>query len=230
MSAFEKQRSAGPHQLARKSLPEALAESLRERILNGEFKEGEPLIQETIGQEYDVSRMPVREALRQLEAQGLVVMKTHKGAVVTSIPAEQIAELFDLRAMLECDSLARAIPRMTEAHIAAAEAVLSRLEDAYHRGDIATWGRLNWEFHRSLYAAADRVQTNAILEGVNVQIDRYIRLQLVLTGAIEKAEQEHRELLRLCAAGDARHAVSFLRTHILQAGKALSRRATPPKA
>ena len=58
--------------IKRQSLPETLAESLRERILNGEFKEGEPLIQESIASEYGVSRMPVREAFRQLEAAGLI--------------------------------------------------------------------------------------------------------------------------------------------------------------
>ena len=101
---------AAAHRIHRQSLPEALAASLQERILNGEFKDGEPLIQEAIAEEYEVSRMPVREALRQLEASGLIVLKTHKGAVVTSIPTEQIGELFDLRALLECDILGRAIP------------------------------------------------------------------------------------------------------------------------
>src|SRR5882762_11581551 len=97
---------AASRQIKRQSLPETLAESLRERILNGDFKEGEALVQDAIAQEYDVSRMPVREALRQLEACGLVVMHLHKGAVVNSVPTEQVAELFELRALLECDLLA----------------------------------------------------------------------------------------------------------------------------
>jgi DNA-binding GntR family transcriptional regulator len=87
------------HRIERQSLPETLAASLRERILNGEFKEGDPLVQETIAEEYEVSRMPVREALRQLEALGLIVMRTHKGAIVTSMQQAKVAELFDLRAV-----------------------------------------------------------------------------------------------------------------------------------
>lgn len=162
--------------IKRQSLPETLVESLRERILNGEFKEGDALIQDAIAQEYEVSRMPVREALRQLEACGLVIMKIHKGAVVTSIPTEQIAELFELRALLECDILARAILRITDEHLATSRSILTELETSYQRRDVASWGRLNWEFHRSLYIAADRVQTLAIIQSINLQTDRYIRL------------------------------------------------------
>jgi DNA-binding GntR family transcriptional regulator len=207
--------------IKRQSLPETLTESLRERILNGEFKEGDALIQDAIAQEYDVSRMPVREALRQLEACGLVVMQLHKGAVVTSVPNEQIAELFELRALLECELLARAIPRMTAEHLATSQSILTALEASYRRADVASWGQLNWEFHKSLYLAADRVQTLTIVQGINLQTDRYIRLQLLLTRGIEDAEKEHRELLRLCKRGDAERATAYLRKHILNAGRNL---------
>ncbi|WP_410001617.1 GntR family transcriptional regulator [Sphingosinicella rhizophila] len=67
-------------------------------ILRGEFKDGDQLIQEALAREYDVSRMPVREALRQLEARGLARLELHRGAIVSSIPVEQIGELFHLRA------------------------------------------------------------------------------------------------------------------------------------
>lgn len=217
----ERHTSPVSRQVKRQCLPETLAESLRERILNGEFKEGDVLIQDAIAQEYDVSRMPLREALRQLEACGLVVMKIHKGAVVTTLPTEQISELFELRALLECDFLARAIPRMTDEHLAISRSILSQLESSYHRRDVSSWGRLNWAFHRSLYLPADRVQTLSILQGINLQIDRYIRLHILLTQAIEKTEQEHRELLRFCTLRDAVRAVPQLRDHILNAGHAL---------
>lgn len=203
--------------IRRQSLPEALAESLRERILDGEFREGDALVQEAIAEEYAVSRMPVREALRQLEASGLVALRTHKGAVVTSLPLEQIGELFDLRALLEGEILGRAIPEMTEASLAASAAILEQLEAAYESRDVGAWGRLNWAFHRSLYAAAGRTQTLTVVENINLQTDRYIRLQLLLTGGLGSAEQEHRELLQLCAAQKAEQAVLFLERHILKA-------------
>ncbi|MBN2990500.1 GntR family transcriptional regulator [Pseudomonas cedrina subsp. fulgida] len=206
--------------IKRQSLPETLAESLRERILNGEFKEGESLIQETIATEYGVSRMPVREAFKELEASGLITTQIHKGSVVKSIPLEQIAELFDLRALLESELLERSLPKLTEAHFAATKQLLPQLEAAYLNDDIAQWGKLNWLFHESLYAAADRVQTLAIVQGINIQTDRYIRLQLLLTAGEGKkaAEVDHRELLELCEKGDIKKAVQFLRKHIQRAG------------
>jgi DNA-binding GntR family transcriptional regulator len=205
------------HQIKRLSLPVALAESLRERILNGEFKEGDALIQETIAAEYDVSRMPVREAFKELEASGLITLKMHKGAVVTAIPVEQIGELFELRALLECRLLEAAVPLMTEASLDVSRGLLSELDEAYHKRDIGRWGGLNWEFHKSLYGPANMPQTMAIVQGINVQTDRYIRLQLLLTDDIEDAETEHHEIIRMCEAGETTKVVDYVRKHILDA-------------
>jgi DNA-binding GntR family transcriptional regulator len=209
--------------IRRHSLPDALAESLRERILKGEFKEGDQLVQEAIAKEYEVSRMPVREALRQLEAAGLVVLKMHKGAVVKGIPSEQIAELFELRALLEADLLAHAIPKMTKADLDAAGAINDDLEKAYHEGEIGKWGELNFAFHNRLYMPSQRVQTLAIVQSINVQTDRYIRLQLFLEKSSVVAEAEHQELLALCEKKKVREAVAYLKAHIDNAGRSLLR-------
>ena len=209
------------HRIKRQGLHETLADSLRERILNGEFKEGEQLVQEAIAAEYEVSRMPVREAFRQLEAAGLIANRLHKGAVVTELPLEQIGELFDLRALLEGEIMTRSVPNATEESIENARSILAQLEQAYHSGDIGSWGRLNWDFHRSLYLTANRVQTLATIQVINVQTDRYIRLQMFLTDAVTQAETEHRELFRLYAARDAEAAVPYLRAHILNAKQKL---------
>jgi DNA-binding GntR family transcriptional regulator len=210
------------HRISRQGLHEKLADSLRKRILNGEFKEGEQLVQEAIATEYDVSRMPVREAFRQLEADGLIANRLHKGAVVTSLPLEQIGELFDLRALLECEILAHAIPSATDDTLKASQAILGELERAYHEGDVGSWGALNWEFHRSLYLPAQRVQTLAVIQGINIQTDRYIRLQMVLTDAVSQAEQEHRELFRLYAERQVDRTIASMRDHILNAKEKLT--------
>lgn len=209
------------HRLQRMSLPEAVAASLRERILNGEFEPGEALVQEALAAEYECSRMPVREAFRQLEAEGLIITKVHKGAFVASIPPEQIMELFELRAMLETDMLRHSLPALTEEHLLVAEAKLQELDHAYKQNEITRWGALNWEFHKSIYAAANRVQSLAIVAGINVQIERYIRLQLLLNQTFSTAEAEHRELLELCRARDENAAVPLLERHIINAGREL---------
>jgi len=211
------------HSITRQSVPEAVAISLRGRILSGEFKDGEQLRQEAIANEYEVSRMPVREALRQLEAEGLVRLQTHKGAIVTALSPKEVGELFDLRVLLEGELLQLAIPKMTDQDFAASEAALTRLEAAYRQRDVLGWGALNWEYHRSLYAPADRPQTMALALTINNQTDRYVRLQLLLTGELDRAEREHRELLLLCREGSVKQAGPFLKRHILDTKAALLR-------
>lgn len=209
------------HSIQRQSVPEMVAISLRERILSGEFKDGDQIRQEAVATEYDVSRMPIREALRQLEAEGLVRLQTHKGAVVTTLSPEEIGELFDLRALLEPEIFQRAIPRTTSEDVARSEAALVRLENAYHNSETQSWGSLNWEYHKSLYLPAQRNQTLSVLQTINYQTDRYVRLQLVLTSAIELAERDHRELLRLCREKDRKQAGAYLAKHINDAKHAL---------
>lgn len=220
------------HKLKRTSVPVALANSLRERILNGEFQAGDAIVQDSIAAEYECSRMPVREALRQLEAEGLIVTKVHKGAFVSSVPPEQVMELFELRAMLEVDLLERSIPHLTEEHLHVSEGLLKKLDQTYETNEISSWGTLNWEFHKSLYAGADRIQTMTVVQGINTQVERFIRLQLSLNRSFGTAETEHHELLRLCRERDVKGGCDLLRRHILDAGKELvsslmSR--TPPK-
>src|SRR5262250_2703147 len=99
--------------IRRQTLTSMTVDAIRERILRGRYPEGEPLRQDAIGSELGVSRIPVREALRQLEAEGLVTFSPHRGAVVTALSLDEIDELFELRADIECDLLRRAIPRMT---------------------------------------------------------------------------------------------------------------------
>ncbi|MER9026436.1 GntR family transcriptional regulator [Mesorhizobium sp. M0815] len=207
--------------IKRQSLSEMLAESLRDRILNGELRDGDSLVQETIAEEYEVSRMPVREALRQLEVEGLVALRTHKGAIVISMKREKIIELLDLRNLLECDILSHALPNLKERDVSAAGEVLRELENTYHDNNTSKWQNLHWQFHRCLYLPATRPETLSTIELINAKTDRFVRAPLAMAGGIRAAEMEHRELLRLCAARDS-SAIGYLGQHIYNATISLS--------
>ena len=99
--------------IQRQTIASMTVEALRERILRGDYPEGEPLRQDALADDLGVSRIPVREALRQLEAEGLVTFSPHRGAVVSTLSLDEIDELFELRAEIECDLLCRAIPKMS---------------------------------------------------------------------------------------------------------------------
>jgi len=204
--------------LERRTTATAAAEAIRERILSGDLAEGESLRQDALAAELGISRIPVREAFRQLEAEGLVTLLPHRGAIVSSLSLDEIAEIFELRALLEPELLTLAIPRMTPADMATADAVLSDYERTLAAGDVHAWGQMNTWFHLALYSPAGRRRSLAIVHNLLSNADRYTRLQLVLTQGIERAMAEHRALLRFCATGAAVQAVTLLRHHIEAVG------------
>ena len=197
-------------------------DSLRERILRGDFPDGEPLRQDAIADELGVSRIPVREALRQLEAEGLVTFNPHRGAVVTTLSLQEITELFEVRAVIESDLLRRAIALMTPEDLRRATEILDAYEAALRAGEVSAWGELNWQFHSTLYVPSNRQFTLGIVAKLHQHSDRYLRMQLKLTHGEARARQEHRAILVACRKRDASKAGQLMRDHILGAGRSLS--------
>ena len=207
--------------LPRQTLTGMTVDALRERILHGEYPEGEALRQDAIAQQLGVSRIPVREALRQLEAEGLVTFSPHCGAVVSMLSLTEISELFELRAEIESDLVRRAVPRMTPDDHARAREILQAYELALRAGEVAKWGALNWQFHSTLYAPAGRSFTMGIVNKLHQHSDRYMRMQLALTHGETRAKEEHRAIAAAAKHGEARGAAKLMREHILGAGRTL---------
>ena len=206
-----------------KTRTQMVMENLRGRILRGEFPAGAPLRQDAIAKELAVSRIPVREALMQLEAQGLVKFEAHRGAVVTMLDASAIEELFYLRALLEADTLFHAVDLMTEETFAKAQAILAQFDLALESGtQIEHWAELNHSFHATLYQAANRPQALELIAQINLSCDRYVRFELLFAqGGVDKAEREHARLLELCRARRKHEAVVLLKQHIEAAGQSI---------
>src|SRR5215475_2743021 len=216
-------QNVSANSIPRTSLSSVVAEKLREKILHGDIQEGEQLRQDAIAQEFEVSRIPVREALRQLEAEGLITIVPHRGAVVSLLSCEEIEELFEMRAILEPEVLRASIPNLTETDFQKAEEILRTYDAALrNEGDVSAWGRLNWQFHSTLYSGARRPQFMAVIRNINNNGERYIRLQLYLTRALKRAREEHMMLLKLCRRRDVEAACELLARHIRTAGKSLS--------
>jgi DNA-binding GntR family transcriptional regulator len=201
----------------------AAVEGIRERILDRTYAEGEQLRQDVLAADLGVSRIPVREALRQLEAEGLVTFSPHRGAVVSSLSIADIEELFALRARLETIILRRAVPLLTEEDLDRAEQILNEYDAAFRNRDVSAWGDLNWQFHSTLYSAARRPVTMAVLERLHLHTNRYARMQLALTRGEARAQKEHGALLAAARQRDARRASALLSAHILGAGRSLVR-------
>src|ERR1700736_6037382 len=119
--------------IPRQSLTSAVADKLREQIIRGEIPEGSQLRQDVIAAKYHVSRIPVREALRQLDAEGLITIVPNRGAVIPELSPNDIEELFAIRALLEPEVLKLSIPRLTAADLAQADAMLNKYVTALRR-------------------------------------------------------------------------------------------------
>jgi DNA-binding GntR family transcriptional regulator len=196
-------------------------EELRDRILHGHYEEGSPLRQDALASDLGVSRIPVREALRRLEVEGLVSFNPHQGAIVSKLSLKEIIELFELRALIESDLLRHAITKMNADVLERAGATLDLYDQALSKGDVAEWGKLNWAFHSTLLAAADRPLTLGVVQTLHNQSDRYMRLQLTLTHGEVRASGEHRRILGAVKRKNADRACDLLSSHIQNAGASL---------
>jgi DNA-binding GntR family transcriptional regulator len=210
-----------PSALPRQTLVSTAVEALRKRIIGGEFQIGESLNQVTIAREYAISRIPLREAMRQLEAEGLLVFQPGKGAVVSGLSLSEIGEVTELRSKIEPDLLVKAIGRLTSSDLERAKSILDEWDVAFKKNDVATWGELNWRFHSTLYAPSECVITMGILQNLHHLNERYARVQISTTHWEQRAAQEHRALLALCRKRQRRKAAQLLTDHILTAGQAL---------
>jgi DNA-binding GntR family transcriptional regulator len=201
----------------------AAAKELRRRILEGEYPGGMQLRQAALARELGISRIPFREALIQLEAEGLVQLEAHKGAVVAAISADDVEELFEVRALLEPYLLERSAPLLTEADFAELNAILEEYSEELRRSHVGRWGELNTLLHSLLYRHAGRPRTLAIVDQLLQSTDRFTRMQLYYTDGRARAEREHAKIVRLCAAGKYAKAARALHDHIENAGKKLAR-------
>jgi len=197
--------------IGRQSLTDQIVVELRRRIIAGELSEGTPLRQEALATELGVSRIPIREAIRQLEAEGFVQSELHKGTVVRALSLAEIQELFDIRIHLETWLFETAIPRLSEADLLRAEQLT---DETMVEGNVENWGDLNWQFHETLYAPSGRTVALKLLKSVHDNANRYINLQIAVAQDVELELADHRAILAYARLRDTERAVGSLRMHI----------------
>ena len=203
----------------RQSSPEMIAEALRRAIVEGLLIPGELLRQENLAKHFAVSRIPVREALRQLESEGWIVLERNRGARVTTVSAAEVREIYEIRAALEATALILAAPRHTSATLENAARVLRA---ACASKDHARFARFNWEFHLALYAPADRPRLIYLIDSLHTQGERYLRLKLDMPEYKQQSDDEHHQIFQALQAGNVDGAVQILKEHLLKTGEMLA--------
>jgi DNA-binding GntR family transcriptional regulator len=197
MKISEADRELVRAQLSRK---DAVAVILRRAIVTGKLVGGTWLDQDQIALELGVSRMPVREALKNLEAEGLVSFYPYKGVQVKRLTVTDVEEVFGIRMALERLAMRRAVPRLTAHEMDEMKRELEVMDASLDDPD--RWIVHNESFHGTLYHAAGWPQLEEMITRLRANVNRYVRVYVGMWGR-ERPQQEHWAIYRACEAGDA---------------------------
>lgn len=191
-------------------------DELREAIVRGHFKPGEKLDQEEIAELLNVSRIPVRQALRTLTAEGLVKMYPHRGATVAELSREELEEIYFLRGVLEGVAARLAAPKMDDARIAKLQAILKKIDQLT---DLDQWLDLNREFHNTIYEVINRPRLLEMIESLRNTSAPYIRDYIASPEYLEVTRLSHRRILEACINRDGILAQQETQKHLRVVGE-----------
>ena len=192
----------------RRTTQELVFEFLRDAILSGRLSGGARLVQDKIAAELSVSRVPVREALLQLEAEGFVRMEAHRGASVVWLSPEEVAEVFEIRVLLVSAAVRKVVPGLTDEQLRRLERLAT--QQATERS-MAERVRMNYEFYRILFAGLGRPRWQAMMDKLEREVERFLQ-------PIDRPHLGHLELVEACKARDADRAARLIAEHLGHVG------------
>jgi len=196
------------------TLAEQVYEHLRQGILSNDYPPGTSLPEETVAARFSVSRVPVREALRRLAAEGLVILTPRHGATVSSLTPKQFLDAYRVREALETLAIRLAIPRFTPRDLDGLEGLNARMQRSAATDDTIAFFAANAAFHDFVVVHADNADLKSIYDTLMDRMRRYRWPSLDLRGGMERSVEEHAEILAAIRAGNADEAVRLMAAHI----------------
>lgn len=188
---------------------------LAERIISGAIAPGARLRQDHIAEEFGASHVPVREAFRRLEAQGLVISEPRKGVKVAGFSAEEVREVAGMRAALEVLALRNAMPNMTRAILDQAE---QAIHDGERAGHVEVWEAANRAFHRAILAPCNMPRLMRTIDDLHAASARFLFSGWRAEWEVP-TDRDHLAILRALRAGDGVLAASLLERHVQWSGR-----------
>lgn len=204
------------------TLSETIHRRLADEITEGRLAPGEEIDETAVAERFGASRTPVREALRELAASGLVVIEPRRRARVAMLSEARLGELFELDAELEALCVRFATFRIAAAQRAALVGVLERMRPAAADGSFDLYDRLNGEFHDLLYASARNTALGEQAQALRRRLAPFRRAQLRTADRLRQSLAEHEAIVAQMMQGDAEAAARLMRAHMLRAGAMLS--------
>jgi DNA-binding GntR family transcriptional regulator len=207
--------SAGRVVTARKiTRAEELRLILADEIVSGRLEPGASLDESELARRFRVSRTPVREALRQLVASGLVDARAHRGAVVAHPDRERLVGMFEAMAELEALCAGMAAERMTASERQALQSLHDQLRAISHLGDPQRFHEINEAFHNAIYAGAHNAYLAELALATRKRVQPFRRAQFRNVGRLAKSHAEHERVVLAIQQGDRQAAVAAMRAHI----------------
>ena len=193
------------------SLSEQIADRLRVEVLSGRLGAGQKLAQEDLATRFDVSRIPVRDALRKLEGEGLVTSSHRGGARVARLDVPDLEELYEMRLALEPRNARRAALLLSEDDVGRMEHRLRELDAA---PDADRWHEAHARFHEALNTASGFKRMNEMIENLRKLTERYVRIYQAFAGEGAALSQEHQRILESARSHDPDAAEEAVRSHL----------------
>jgi DNA-binding GntR family transcriptional regulator len=206
------------------TITEKVRRLLRYQIITGQLKPGDRIVQFAVAEQLGVSRIPVREGIHALAAEGLVELEPHHGAVVSPVSIEHATEIFEVRAMLEERVLRLAVtsPLFNDHLFKKAKTYIAAMRKSRGKTfDMEQWGNAHWDFHRTLYEPSMQQHTLAMLRSLFLHSERYIALEIADPEFAAQDIKDHETILQNLQDGNIDAAVELLKYHMLKTPKAL---------
>lgn len=201
-----------PHQ--RRTLAEDLRLQIADEIVRGQLGPGAALDEMELARRFGVSRTPVREAIRQLAASGLIEVRAHRGAVVAKPDEERLVGMFEAMAELEGLCAGLAAERMTGAERRVLEAAHEEMRALIQVGDPQRFHEVNEAFHGAIYAGAHNTYLAELTLTTRVRVQPFRRAQFRNLGRLTKSHAEHDQVVTAIMRGDRARAASLMHAHI----------------
>lgn len=205
--------SAGPP-LENRTLREQVVDHLREEILSSHLAPGAELGEVALARSLGISRGPLREAVGQLAAEGLVTIIPRRGAVVTRLTRKEFIDAYQVREALESLAIKLAVPRLSSAEKSQLHRMCEAMEREAASGDATRFFETNREFHRLLVRASGNRKLEAVHSQLIAQMGRLMNKSAELRGGLERSAAEHRAIIAAVDSGDAGQAARLLEEHI----------------
>jgi DNA-binding GntR family transcriptional regulator len=199
---------------------ESLVDALRDGILTGRYAPGTRLVQEDLAGAFGISRIPLREALRRLEGEGLVVISPNRGAIVRPLSPKDVVDLYDLRLALESLAIRRAAERFADLRESTKERYAEATRAIATRSMPAIF-RLDRDFHADLAAASDNPHLVAALGAQWSQIMRVMHAYFEAANYPVAVWDDHQAIADAVALGEGELAVARLTTHLSESRDAI---------